>query len=93
MTSYKVFLDKIQNLEIQNLPFVAFKYPFSDDIFLIHQNDDTLYIAENFKEKGFVISSFSGDNSFLIKQENTFSSKIENENFTVSEKDIPYNEF
>jgi len=84
MTSYKVFLDKIQNLEIQNLPFVAFKYPFSDDIFLIYQNDDTLYIAENFKEKGFVISSFSGDNSFLIKQENTFSSKIEKENFSVS---------
>ncbi|MDO4881199.1 MAG: isochorismate synthase [Capnocytophaga sp.] len=90
MISYKVFLEKIQLLESQELPFVVFKYPHSDDVFLIHQNEDTLYTTTDFTEKGFVISSFSGDKTFLIKEENVIISKMEKENSIISENILSY---
>ncbi len=50
----------------QQLPFVAYRKPNSNNVILILQQDDTLYEFENFEEQGFVFASFDLSQQLLI---------------------------
>ena len=67
------FLQKAKEVAAEGLPFVLFKYPNDTQIHLISQNDKNLYKVKDFTEKGFVIHPFVGIESFLLRQDNLFS--------------------
>jgi len=67
------FSQKAKEVAAEHLPFVLFKYPNDTQIHLISQNDKNLYKVKDFTEKGFVIHPFVGIESFLLKQDNLFS--------------------
>ena len=67
------FLQKAKEVAAEGLPFVLFKYPNDSQIHLIYQNDTCVHTMENFSEKGFVIHPFVGIESFLLRQDNLFS--------------------
>jgi isochorismate synthase len=50
----------------QQLPFVAYRKPDSNDVILILQQDDTLYEIGSFEEQGFVLNSFDLRQQVLI---------------------------
>ncbi|AOW09876.1 isochorismate synthase [Flavobacterium gilvum] len=88
-----VFFEKVILQQQQNLPFVLYCKPNSDTIIGMFQQNDNLYEAVDFTEKGFVFSSFDGNKTFLIPEN---ESKIlgvvwEKEEFEFSEyiKQIP----
>ena len=67
------FLQKAKEVATEHLPFVLFKYPNDSQIHLICQNDTCVHTMEHFSEKGFVIHPFVGIESFLLRQDNLFS--------------------
>ena len=67
------FSQKAKEVAAEYLPFVLFKYPNDSQLHLIFQNDTCVHTMENFSEKGFVIHPFVGIESFLLKQDNLFS--------------------
>ena len=67
------FLQKAKEVASEDLPFVLFKYPNDSQLHLIYQNDTCVHTIEDFSEKGFVIHPFVGTESFLLKQDNLFS--------------------
>ncbi|OYX23267.1 MAG: isochorismate synthase [Flavobacteriales bacterium 32-35-8] len=54
----KNFFERIENQYNNTLPFVAYRKPNSTLVNALFQNDDELYIAETFTERGFVFSPF-----------------------------------
>jgi isochorismate synthase len=52
----------------QNLPFVLYKKPNSNLIKGLFQQNDSLFEATDFTEKGFVFASFDGNKTFLIPE-------------------------
>ena len=66
----------------QNLPFVIYCKPNSDKITGFFQQNDILYEATDFTEKGFVFASFDGSNTFLIPEK---ESEIKTEFFQKKE--------
>ena len=67
------FLQKAKEVVAEHLPFVLFKYPNDSQLHLIYQNDTFVHTIEDFSEKGFVIHPFVGIESFLLRQDNLFS--------------------
>lgn len=62
------FLDKINAHYGQKLPFVVYCKPKSDAIMGMFQQNDILYNAVDFTEKGFVFASFDGKRTHLIPE-------------------------
>ena len=59
----------LNQLEIQyskHLPFVVYRKPNTLEIKAILQNDDTVYITDNFEEEGFVFSPFDDRDDTII---------------------------
>ncbi len=73
--SYKAFLNKIKQVENQQLPLVAFRFPNCEQVHLFYQNDVELY-PTSWEDTGFVMHSFTGDKSFLLRGENYFYSQV-----------------
>ena len=73
MLSPEDFLQKAKEVATEDLPFVLFKYPNDSQLHLIYQNDTCVHTIEDFSEKGFVIHPFVGIESFLLRQDNLFS--------------------
>lgn len=67
------FLQKAKEVATEDLPFVLFKYPNDSQLHLIFQNDTCVHTIEDFSEKGFIIHPFEGIESFLLRQDNLFS--------------------
>ncbi|WP_269242955.1 isochorismate synthase [Flavobacterium limnophilum] len=52
----------------QKLPFVLYKKPNSNTITGLFQQNDSLFEASDFTEKGFVFASFNGSKTLLIPE-------------------------
>ncbi|WPR70297.1 isochorismate synthase [Flavobacterium sp. NG2] len=63
------FFIKVKQQEAQHLPFVIYKKPNKKKLVGFFQNNDHLYFAENFKERGFVFAPFEGCQMILIPKE------------------------
>lgn len=63
-----VFFEKVIQQQQQKLPFVLYCKPNSDTIIGMFQQNDNLYEVVDFTEKGFVFSSFDGNKTFLIPE-------------------------
>ena len=83
-------LDKAKNHLIKDLPFVIYKKPNKDSIFGLFQKNDTLFLVNDFTEKGFVFASFDGSQRILIPEsESEITSVVLSKNkIDVSEKDF-----
>ena len=66
----------------ENLPFVVYKKPNTNNLLGIFQNDDRLHLVRNFEETGFVFCNFKGDKNIIFSTENTF---VVNEEMDVFE--------
>jgi isochorismate synthase len=64
----KLILEKAkQQLELK-LPFVLYKKPNTTSVTGIFQNNDTLFLVNDFTEKGFVFATFNGTQNVLIPE-------------------------
>lgn len=72
---------KIKTHQEQNLPFVLYSKPNSNEIIGLFQQNDHLYFVETFKEQGFVFAPFDGENYVLFPEEH-FEIIIENHEAT-----------
>ncbi len=61
-------LKKTRKQFVQNLPFVIYKKPNNDTITSLFQENDTLYKVHDFDEKGFIFSSFDGNQTVYIPE-------------------------
>jgi len=61
-------IEKAKNHFKQNLPFVLYCKPNSDKIIGFFQQNDTLFEANDFDEKGFVFSNFNGTLNIFIPE-------------------------
>lgn len=64
----KLILEKATQQLGQNLPFVLYKKPNKTTITGFFQQNDTLFEATDFTEKGFVFASFDGSKTLLIPE-------------------------
>lgn len=55
----------------QNLPFVVYRKPNSRTVIGVFQVNDHLYFSENFKEEGFLFSSFLDDKPIVFPLEHS----------------------
>lgn len=78
----KIILEKASKQLEENLPFVLYCKPNSDKVIGFFQQNDTLYQATEFTEKGFVFASFDGSTTFLIPEK---ESEIKSEIFKKKE--------
>ncbi len=83
-------LDKAKNQLAQNLPFALYKKPNSNTITGLFQQNDNLFEAIDFTEKGFVFASFDGNKTVLIPENQ--SERI-SADFKKKESSILDNEF
>ncbi|MBB1194869.1 isochorismate synthase [Flavobacterium sp. SOK18b] len=60
---------KVQDHLLDKLPFVLYRKPNQKEITAYLQQEDTLFSVNDFTEKGFVMSSFDGANTFYIPEE------------------------
>jgi isochorismate synthase len=60
--------NKIVQHKKENLPFVIYKKPNDTPIVGLFQKNNTLFKVANFTEKGFVIASFDGTQTYLIPE-------------------------
>ncbi|MGX7666255.1 chorismate-binding protein [Flavobacterium pedocola] len=60
---------KVKTQQEQNLPFVLYCKPNSEEIIGLFQQNDHLYFVENFNEKGFVFAPFNGEDYVLLPEE------------------------
>ena len=73
---------KVKIQQEQQLPFVLYCKPNSENIVGVFQKNDHLYFLENFEEKGFVFAPFDADEIPLIPLEH---SDVYVENFLSEE--------
>ena len=64
----ELLVEKTKDHFKQNLPFVLYYKPNSDEIISFFQKNDTLFDAIDFNEKGFLFASFDGTKTFLIPE-------------------------
>jgi isochorismate synthase len=85
----KLILEKARNQFRQNLPFVIYKKPNNSNVIGLFQQNDTLFEATDFTEKGFVFASFDGSKTFLIpeNQSETISVVFQKKEISVSQKE------
>ena len=62
------FYNKIKEHQKQHLPFVVYCKPNSDTVTGLFQQNDSLYHVSDFSEKGFVFSSFDGNQTYIIPE-------------------------
>lgn len=62
---------KVKVHQGQNLPFVIYSKPGSDEIVGLFQVNDHVYRTENFTETGFLMAPFDGENFVLIPEEHS----------------------
>ncbi len=62
---------KVKVHQGQNLPFVIYSKPGSDEIIGLFQVNDHVYLTESFSETGFVMAPFDGENYVLIPEEHS----------------------
>ena len=80
----------------QELPFVLYCKPNSPEVVGFFQRDVSLFQVDDFTEKGFVISSFDGKNTFLIPENQSEIMRVafeNNQNIILSEKQTTIDEF
>ncbi|AWG21848.1 isochorismate synthase [Flavobacterium faecale] len=85
------FFIKVKQQEAQDLPFVLFKKPNKKKLVGFFQNNDHLYFAENFKERGFVFAPFDGNQMLLIPKEESvrWETKISlSKDFSVNDIEV-----
>jgi len=66
---FQKLMDRLSAQFADQKPFVVYKKPKQDRITAILQNTDILHLVTNFKETGFVISTFERDLTVLLKME------------------------
>jgi isochorismate synthase len=64
----KLILEKATKQFGQNLPFIIYKKPDNNTITGLFQQNDSLFEATDFTEKGFVLASFDGSKTVLIPE-------------------------
>jgi isochorismate synthase len=62
------FFSKIKKHKEQDMPFVLYKKPKSDEIIALLQQNKTLHKVVDYKEKGFVFASFDKKQIVLIPE-------------------------
>lgn len=83
---------KVQDHLLDKLPFVLYRKPNQKEITGYLQQEDTLFSVNDFKEKGFVISSFDGANTYYIPEEKAekFQCKYRESFNQKVEKSVPF---
>ena len=66
-----ILFNKLKEQFDQKLPFVIYNKPNETNLIGLFQNNDELYLVNNFKEKGFVFAPFEGDEIVLIPENNS----------------------
>jgi isochorismate synthase len=64
----KIIEAKVQNQLAQQLPFVLYCKPNSEEIIGLFQQNDTVYKVVDYTEKGFVFASFDGNQTYIIPE-------------------------
>ena len=59
-------LDKIEQLLQSKTPFVAYRKPSDETIYLMAQQDDALYYLNNYSQKGFVFAPFDDQEKTIL---------------------------
>lgn len=66
--SIRVILEKAKVQLEQNLPFVLYNKPNSNQLMGFFQKDPKLHLVKNFKEIGFIFAPFDGEQIVLLPQ-------------------------
>lgn len=76
---------KVKTHQGQQLPFVLFSKPGSDNVIGLFQKNDHLYFLEDFEAKGFVFAPFDGDLIPYIPQRESdvYVEKVNAKNYPV----------
>ncbi len=83
----KILLDKVKTQLENNLPFVIYNKPNDKILKAFFQKNDTLFSLKDFKEKGFVFSSFDGSKRYYIPEnESEVTSMILEEEDSISKE-------
>jgi len=64
----KIILEKATKQLAQNLPFVLYKKPNNANVIGLFQKSDSLFLVQDFTEKGFVFTSFDGNQNIIIPE-------------------------
>ena len=64
----KIILQKATVQLKKNLPFVLYKKPNITNVIGLFQNNDELFLVKDFTEKGFVFTSFNGNQNIIIPE-------------------------
>ena len=86
------FFDKAKRQLSSNLPFVIYKKPNENKCIGYFQKNNLLFEANDFKEKGFVFSTFDGSKSILIPEQESDRLEVDFI-FNSNEKEIVNNQF
>mgnify|MGYP000048822370 FL=1 len=85
----KIIEAKVQNQLAQQLPFVLYCKPNSEEIIGLFQQNDTVYKVEDYTEKGFVFASFDGNQTYIIPENQSEIMRFvwDKKEFSFSEKE------
>ena len=64
----KIILEKATKQLAQNLPFVLYKKPNNANVIGLFQKNDSLFLVQDFTEKGFVFATFDGKQTVIIPE-------------------------
>ncbi len=85
----KIISEKAIKQLAQNLPFVLYKKPNETIVKGFFQNNDELFLVDDFTEKGFVFASFDGKQTVLIPEKH---SEIINDMYIENQLDKSFNQ-
>ena len=71
------FFEKLKLQFDNNLPFVIYSKPNENTVKVFLQDDDQLYLADDFSESGFVFSPFSGNQNIVIPSDQSEVLEVE----------------
>ena len=86
----KLIIEKAKLQWELKLPFVLYKKPNKTSVTGIFQNNDGLFLANDFTEKGFVFASFDGNQTILIpeNQSEIFAAKFEPRELEINQDEL-----
>lgn len=86
----KIIEAKVQNQLAQQLPFVLYCKPNSEEIIGLFQQNDTVYKVEDYTEKGFVFASFDGNQTYIIPENQSEIMRFvwDKKEFSFPEKEV-----